>query len=149
MIWQNNFSTINNAGLDRVYQIAETSDGGFIAVGQTTYPLSGGSNIFIFKAGPDGVFPVTAEYYTIDTLVSLPEHSNLQIGIFPNPSKGLFHVQFNQQQSKSVLVYSAMGKLIVNEILFQNGVIDLSTYQDGFYYAKIDQQLFKLIKSSD
>ena len=100
LIWMNNFSTINNSGLDQTGQILETSDGGFIAVGQTTFPMSGGSNIFIFKSSPDGSFPVTADYFIIDTLVGTTENTETNLHVYPNPSKGLFHVNSDSSDEK-------------------------------------------------
>lgn len=149
LVWMNNFSTINNAGLDRTGQILETSDGGFIAVGQTTYPMSGGSNMFLFKSGPDGSFPLTADYYTIDTLVGVPEIISGEMRIYPNPSKGKFLFKSNSQLPKSIRVYDALGHLISESVLFKNGVIDLSVFNDGFYYARIEEALIKLVKVSN
>ena len=77
-------------GLDQTGQILETSDGGFIAVGQTTFPLSGGSNIFIFKSSPDGSFPITADYFIIDTLVGMPENTETKLHIYPTHQRVYF-----------------------------------------------------------
>lgn len=146
--WLNNFANIRNAGLDEVGQILETSDGGFITVGQTTYPMSGGRNIFVFKAGPDGTFPVTADYFTIDTLVGMTETDIYEASLFPNPSNGEFQLSASFIGFEHVFVYDALGHLVWDKLLLQKGIIDLSEFQDGFYYAKINQKLFKLIKSS-
>jgi hypothetical protein len=149
LVWMNNFSTINNAGLDRTGQILETSDGGFVAVGQTTFPMSGGSNMFIFKSGPDGTFPLTADYYIIDTLVDVPEIVVNEVRVFPNPSSGMFLFSSSNQLPKSIAVYDALGKVIFDRVLFNNGVIDLSSFRDGFYYARIEDVLVKLVKVSN
>ena len=149
LVWMNNFSTINNAGLDRSGQILETSDGGFIAVGQTTYPMSGGSNVFIFKSGPDGTFPLTADYYTIDTLVDVPEIIVNEVSVFPNPSQGKFLFNSTSQLPKNIYIYDALGHVIFESTLFSNKVIDLSSFRDGFYYARIEDILVKLVKVSN
>lgn len=149
LLWSNDFRTINNAGIDRVGQLMKTSDGGFIGVGQTTYPLSGGSNIFIFKAGPDGAFPETANYYTIDTLVGLSETQSNHISFSPNPSNGVFQVSLNQFDLVNIEIYNTLGQLVFNKSIVHNGEIDLTEYQNGLYYAKINQQLFKLLKASN
>ena len=149
LVWMNNFSTINNAGLDRSGQILETSDGGFIAVGQTTYPMSGGSNVFIFKSGPDGTFPLTADYYTIYTLVDVPEIIVNEVSVFPNPSQGKFLFNSTSQLPKNIYIYDALGHVIFESTLFSNEVIDLSSFRDGFYYARIEDVLVKLVKVSN
>ncbi|MEE3145633.1 MAG: T9SS type A sorting domain-containing protein [Bacteroidota bacterium] len=149
LIWMNNFTSINNAGLDQTGQILETSDGGFIAVGQTTFPMSGGSNIFIFKSSPDGSFPVTADYFIIDTLVGMTENTETKLHVYPNPSKGLFHVNSDSSDEKKVRIYDTFGKLIFEASVFQNQDIDLTPYQDGVYLLRIEQKIFKLMKFSD
>ena len=149
LVWMNNFSTINNAGLDRTGQILETSDGGFVAVGQTTFPMSGGSNMFIFKSGPDGTFPLTADYFTIDTLVDVPEIVVNEVRVFPNPSSGMFLFGSDSQLPISISVYDALGNVIFDRVLFNDGLVDLSSFRDGFYYARIEDVLVKLVKVSN
>ena len=148
LIWMNSFATINNAGLDQTGQIMETSDGGFIAVGQTTYPMSGGSNIFIFKSAPDGSFPVTADYFTIDTLVGINENVQTHIGVYPNPSEGKFKISSNTHDSQKIVVYNALSKIVFEKWMYNDDLIDLSSFQDGVYFLRVNQSLQKLIKVS-
>ena len=105
--------------------------------------------MFLFKSGPDGSFPLTADYYTIDTLVGVPEIITGEMRIYPNPSKGKFLFKSNSQLPKSIRVYDALGHLISESVLFKNGVIDLSVFNDGFYYARIEEALIKLVKVSN
>ena len=148
LVWMNNFSTINNAGLDQVRQLSATSDGGFIAVGQTTYPMSGGSNIFIFKGGTDGSFPNAADYYTIDTLVNLNENQDDLFVCYPNPSSGVFHLRAKQGLSKELRVYNSLGQQILIKSIEGMGLLDLNSFPDGMYYAKTEGLTFKLMKTS-
>ncbi len=148
LIWLNNFTTINNAGLDRMGQLLETSDGGYIGVGQTTYPLSGGSNIFIFKADPTGTFPITADYYDIDTLVGIQAVENNKFVVYPNPSGGLFQFEFMGNQQNSATIYNSVGKVLCRKELQSGGLLDLVEYEDGTYFVEINQQLIRLIKIS-
>jgi len=148
LAWLNNFTTINNAGLDRVGQLLKTSDGGYIGVGQTTYPLSGGSNIFIFKASPSGAFPVTANYFTIDTLVGLNTMEDLEFQMYPNPSNGIFHFEFKNNQSQSISIYNSIGSLLFEKEVYSGDTIDLSDFENGPYFAKIAQHVFRLMKIS-
>lgn len=148
LVWMNNFSTINNAGLDRVGQILETSDGGFIAVGQTTYPMSGGSNVFIFKSAPDGSFPVTADYFLIDTLVGINENVQTHIGVYPNPLEGKFKISTNTPDSQKIIVYNAMSQVVFEKWIYNDELIDISSFQDGVYFLRVGRSLTKLIKVS-
>ena len=148
LVWMNNFSTINNAGLDQVWQLSATSDGGFIAVGQTTYPMSGGSNIFIFKGGADASFPSAADYYTIDTLVNLNENEFDHIVCYPNPSTGVFHVRAKQTLSAQLTVFNSLGQQVLTKIIQGKASLDLKSFPDGMYYAKLEGLTFKLMKCS-
>ncbi len=148
LVWMNDFSTINNAALDRVWQLTATSDGGYIAVGQTTYPMSGGSNIFIFKGAPDGSFPVAADYYTIDTLVSLNENQLSDIACYPNPSSGVFHFRAKQALSTELTVFNSLGQQVLIKSIQGEGLIDLKSFPDGMYYLKTEGLTFKLMKTS-
>lgn len=148
LVWMDNFSTVNNAGLDQVWQLSATSDGGFIAVGQTTYPMSGGSNIFIFKGGADASFPNTADYYTIDTLVSVNENNDELIFCYPNPSSGVFHVKAKQNTSFELTVFNSIGQQVLIKNIYGQGSFDLSSFPSGLYYAKLEGLTFKLMKTS-
>ena len=146
--WLNNFTSIANAGLDKVGQLLKTSDGAYVGVGQTTYPLSGGSNIFIFKASPSGTFPVTADYYTIDTLVGVNTFESMELKVYPNPSNAVFEFEFMGNQSQAVSIYNTMGSLLFEKEVYSGDVLDLTAYEDGPYFAKIGQHVIRLIKIS-
>ena len=148
LFWLNNFTSVANAGLDKVGQLLKTSDGGYVGVGQTTYPLSGGSNIFIFKASPSGTFPVTAEYYTIDTLVSVNTMESDELQVYPNPSNAVFQIEFRGSQSQSVSIYNSIGSLLFEKEVYSGNVLDLTAYEDGPYFAKIGQHIIRLMKIS-
>ncbi len=71
--------------------------------------------------------------------------------VFPNPSKGRLHVNFNPtHNSKSILVYDVWGRIVhennsINSHYYQ---IDLSKYQKGTYLIRIEienQPFFKKI----
>lgn len=149
LLWLNNFTSINYLGLDEVNHLLPTSDGGFIAVGQTTYPISGGSNIFVLKAGPMGELPNTGEYYIIDTLVGLPSNHKedlTQIHMHPNPSTGEIVFDFEGGIKMDLKLYNSHGLLVyLNQIGSGEGQ-DISMLSSGFYYAELGDKVFKLVK---
>ena len=147
LLWLNNFTSINYLGLDEVNDLLPTSDGGFIGVGQTTYPLSGGSNIFVLKAGPTGSLPYTGEYYTIDTLVQLNEKEQVtQIHVHPNPSLGNIVFDYEGGAQLELCVYNNHGGLVYTNQIKSGEIQDLSFIPRGFYYAELSGEVFKLIR---
>jgi len=105
--------------------------------------------VFIFKSGPNGSFPLTADYFIIDTLVETPEIHSDDMRIYPNPSQGNFIFNSGSQQAKNICIYDALGHLIFESNLIDNEVIDLTSFHDGFYYAKIEDVMIKLVKVSN
>lgn len=58
-----------------------------------------------------------------------------QINIFPNPSSGIFQVNLERENIKSIKAYSILGQL-QKETQFEN-TIDLSTLASGVYLLEI------------
>ena len=149
LLWLNNFTSINYLGLDEVNHLLPTSDGGFIGVGQTTYPISGGSNIFVIKAGPTGGLPNTGEYYTIDTLVGLPDNqeaNSTQIHMYPNPSIGEIVFDYKSGVQMDLKLYNSNGVLVYANLISSGEIQDVSTLSSGFYYVELGEEVFKLVK---
>ena len=149
LLWLNNFTSINYLGLDEVNHLLPTSDGGFIGVGQTTYPISGGSNIFVIKAGPTGGLPNTGEYYTIDTLVGLPDNqeaNSTQIHMYPNPSIGEIVFYYKGGAQMDLKLYNSNGVLVYANLISSGEIQDVSTLSSGFYYVELGEEVFKLVK---
>ena len=145
-LWMNNFTSINYLGLDEVNQLLPTSDGSFIAVGQTTYPLSGGSNIFILKASAQNDFPNTAEYYTIDSFVGVDQSLKLESVTFhPNPCEDSFVLAFDGSP-RYMKIYDNIGKLMLEREVYPGVLIDISLFNSGLYYIHINNEINKLIK---
>ncbi len=58
--------------------------------------------------------------------------------IYPNPSNGLFHVNFNNANENAVIeVYNQMGKLIevIDNVINSEYKLDLSEYSTGIYFV--------------
>ena len=145
-LWMNNFTSINYLGLDEVNQLVPTSDGAFVGVGQTTYPISGGSNVFILKYSLDEGFPNTAEYYTIDTLVGVD--SNLETETFdvsPNPCHQSVFIDFHESWTR-VKILNGFGQVISDKELSLSEPMDVSWLKSGIYYVQIENQTRKIIK---
>jgi uncharacterized repeat protein (TIGR01451 family) len=93
------------------------------------------------------------ETSTFQTLSNTPFLKN-EIMIYPNPSTGIFTINFNEEiEAASILVFNILGKVVYNQSLnpeIQNQ-IDLTHLANGYYMAHITNKgmvsQHKLIKN--
>jgi hypothetical protein len=134
--WDNGPLYINNAGEEKTEQLLPTLDGGLLAVGYTTYPMNGGSNVFVVKIGPLDQYPITSGVQPIQALVGIEQQEvNNENSIFPVPCttslnfKGILaqyeYVLWNSQGQNLGPVYLIENKLDVNSLM--NGLYFLSS----------------------
>lgn len=77
--------------------------------------------------------------------------SNSVHKVNPNPSQGLFTLNFSNQGTKKIIITDAIGKLISTYETEQTTLsIDLKAFDDGVYYARVisgeSQSVVKLLK---
>ena len=63
------------------------------------------------------------------------------IGIYPNPTKGIFNVSMGTIPPKTILVYDLIGKIVCTKTEFQSNqstvLLNLSNASNGIYFVKI------------
>lgn len=78
------------------------------------------------------------------TGTSVEETKKLKVNVIPNPSSGVFSLQFDEVREKSIRVFDALGRIVLerktNE---QNFTIDLSTESKGIYILETQSSLGK------
>jgi len=69
---------------------------------------------------------------------SIIQYSEMEIGIYPNPSTGIFNIKFNDNGTKTFKLYDMKGS-IVTEFNSSLKVIqlDLSRYENGMYILEV------------
>ncbi len=73
--------------------------------------------------------------------VGLPEKTIDELSIFPNPSKGIVNLKFNNTGGKQIEVYSILGNSVYNGTTTHGSAqIDLSDLNKGIYFVKISDQ---------
>ena len=74
-----------------------------------------------------------------DTLLSNPVYENLnRVHAYPNPSNGIFYLNYQQSGIQSWSVTDLNGRMLkVNESAVQSGVIDLTELPRGIYLLRI------------
>jgi len=62
------------------------------------------------------------------------------IKIYPNPSKGIVNINFDENtEVKSLTIYSALGQkvFVLNEAILANAPIDISSLSTGIYFLEL------------
>lgn len=78
-------------------------------------------------------------------ILGLPEH-NFDISIYPNPTQNIVYV--NTATNVSYTMYSTIGQeLLKGELTENNKQIDLSSFSEGIYYLRINNETIKLLKN--
>ena len=90
--------------------------------------------------------------------ISNPTHNNNEnkdevlnnnIHIYPNPSSGIFNIEFNETLAQKVTVYDAIGKVVYENMTDTNSTnvrIDISEFTTGMYFVKINAREKVIIK---
>jgi sorbitol-specific phosphotransferase system component IIA len=89
----------------------------------------------------------TSSCYTILTTSQQKLLANEKIIVFPNPSNGIFTIQYPSVENTTYSITDISGKLITSGTIM-NGktTIDLSAYENGFYMLQTDKYNLKLLK---
>ncbi len=71
------------------------------------------------------------------------------LSVYPNPSKGIFILEFSQPISSSQLViYNTLGESLLSVTLMKSATkqyIDLSNYTNGIYFLRVNENTYKII----
>jgi hypothetical protein len=124
--------------LDDVHgEMVRTSDGGWIAVGTLPSQEFGGSAVFVLKAGPNDDLPVV-NLSTNGSLVELFEvNQDADIRVFPNPANENFTVKIAQTEAVQLMISDLNGRLLREETLFDQQVIETTTWKNGVYLLEL------------
>ena len=80
---------------------------------------------------------------------SVNEFDNRQVTIYPNPTNAKINLSLNFYEELNYELFSPRGKkLIFGTIESSNQVIDLSNLPTNIYFLKLNNQVFKILKSN-
>ncbi len=79
------------------------------------------------------------------TGIKMPELSNANINIYPNPSTGLFQIDVDglENEEYNLDIYNSVGAVVYSDKVSNNGnskqtwKLDFSTYAKGVYYVRL------------
>ncbi len=75
--------------------------------------------------------------------VSKNEYNNNTI--YPNPSNGIYYMEFSDNQSHSIEVFDVLGHLILKKEIQSKDKIDMNQHNKGIYLLRIDNKEIKKI----
>ncbi|MDB5282887.1 MAG: lysyl endopeptidase [Bacteroidota bacterium] len=120
--------TINDAGNDGM-QIGE--NGNFIITDASGSPVYASLTHASFGASESHSFCLQA--------AGIDEPSVLNLSIVPNPSSGIFNLQFDNTEERTIHVFDALGRIILERKSSEkNYSIDLTSANSGVYMLHIE-----------
>jgi hypothetical protein len=112
-------------------------------------------NWFSVRAlGPNGAqslrsIAILQEIGDINCNVGIAEEEvSPMVNVFPNPTNGKITINNRSGKIEQVSLINSIGQELEcrKNLAVETYVIDLSGFEDGFYYLKIDNSFFKIIK---
>ena len=100
-----------------------------------TYNSAGTYSVSLTVTNENGENSLTEDsFVVVHNCTGLSEYSKLEMTILPNPSTGLFQIEFSNQDYYQVNVYDIAGHLLNSHILSNaNNQLDLSQLGNGVY----------------
>ena len=130
------FFTIDANVENNIYAMELMEDGDLLFAGKGIQ-TDGTRYFFTYRTNPEG-YNSDGQYVGIqEVLVSATE-----IGVFPNPSNGIFEISSMSAQSINLIIFNEQGQQILSSELptpSENNIIDLSNQLPGIYFAHVSQ----------
>ena len=77
--------------------------------------------------------------------IGLNEFSKLNVLVNPNPSTGIFNIDFELPTEALLTVLDASGRVIQSSIITDDTILDLTSAVTGIYYLQINSNDFKKV----
>ncbi|HRE73086.1 MAG TPA: T9SS type A sorting domain-containing protein [Flavobacteriales bacterium] len=129
--------TIGTPDRDEAWAVKETSDSGYVVVGQTENG-PGFTNVYIVKAGPTMfVTPLLITEFDISSVDEVATTNSLEV--YPNPFNGPINISWYGREGRNrIRLFDISGKLIAEETLYgSNGTIEPDLSAKGIYFLEI------------
>ena len=103
-----------------------------------TYNTAGVYSVTLVAHNGDEESTITEDsYLTVHNCTGLSSYDKIEMSITPNPSTGLFQLQFSNQDYYQVYVYDITGHLLNNTTLSNNNnQLNISHLENGIYIIK-------------
>ncbi len=133
---------IDESSANTIFAMSILEDGDLLFAGRGSN--DGITSFFTYRTGPDGYDPA-GQYLGLEVVTATPT----EIGIFPNPSDGIFQVSSLSEEPMLITMLDQQGKQVavfeLNELSSDNS-FDLSDQAPGVYFAHISQGAQQWVK---
>ena len=86
--------------------------------------------------------------YDINGLLSTDDYENRHVSIYPNPTQSKINLSLNYSIDVHYKLFSPLGQQLMDGIITSsNQEIDISHLPSNIYFLKVDNQVFKILKS--
>ena len=131
---------------DGVYQVAiqATWSHGTTSTAMTTYTFTKGPSAYNRTITGDANFGNISIKWQPSTTTSINEAVNVNptINVYPNPTEGVFNVDFSN--ATNIKVFNALGVIVYDEKIEQATTgtkhIDLTTFSNGIYFINVSNR---------
>jgi len=140
------FVYVLNPSDDAAGQIIATSDGGVVAVGNSTVYGAGGANVFVLKVGPNSTYPIIPPDQETEQLVNTEEViDNHDFYFYPNPANQELTIQSENVLLDVATIIDLYGKTVLVKSLGESNKILLNTLAAGSYFIELTSSSEKII----
>ena len=103
------------------------------------YTIAGYYDISLVASNEFGSDSLIQTIY-VDVLSSIAENKVRIFKVYPNPTSGILNIEIKNNAVDNIRIYNSLGRMIyhINNIQQENIIIDLSKFNNGIYYLKIE-----------
>lgn len=125
---------------DIINDLIPTSDGGALAVGQTSGEAIGVHHAYVCKIGPNDVYAPYEPPHIVYGLVLETEEIQIDdyLTLYPNPTEGIVHLESLLTETIDVQIVDALGKVLVSDSFSGKTSMDLTPFGSGMYYVVVN-----------
>ncbi|CAN5369779.1 hypothetical protein BH10BAC1_BH10BAC1_08410 [soil metagenome] len=135
--WFNDYTgnfTNDSAAQNSLYDVVQTSDGGFIAVGDVAPTDGTTQDTWVIKVDSMGCLVPGCNGTLGVTSINIDD---MEFSIYPNPANDIITIETNFKNCY-FSIYDLTGKLILEEKINQNKTqISLTDYSSGLYFIQL------------
>ncbi len=115
-----------------------TSDGGALAVGQTSGEAMGVHHAFVSKLGPNDFFVPYAPPHIVFGLVLDVQEQKIddQLSVYPNPTSGVINIESSINDIINVQIITSLGQELLTDSFQGKFSVDVSQFGNGVYFLK-------------
>lgn len=146
------FASTDSSNFSLVYTIDSSNHQPSLLFKKVEVPLGSfaGSNVYLkFKCtwGGGKYFQDidSVKVQTMATAIKEVATTDSNIELYPNPANKNMVVKFKESNSKDITIYSLNGKKVLQQKLFSNESIDVSTLENGMYFLQLDGKAAKFV----